>query len=125
MKAKLFTKARIIIATLVLLSVGLVTGISATTGPSSGCPEGTGGYKYNGNRTKETCYQYKTEKGYWWYIKGEVKWVGTVFASMGGEYRADEQITTYKGQEYKCDGANYEVCWVCNCYYQQVVPIEN
>ncbi len=118
MKTKLFTKARIIVATLAILSIGLVTGIAETVAPSSGCPEATGGYASTGIRTRKPCIETVKMSGYWWHIKGEVKWVGTVFASMGGEFQKDVRNIEITGQEYTCTGYD-KVCWVCNCYHSQ------
>ncbi len=122
MKTKLFTKARIIIATLVLLTVGLVTGIAETTGPTSGCPEETGGYASKGIRVRKPCMSVVTESGYWWYIKGEVKWVGSVFAGMKGSFEKASKTTKLEGHEYTCTGDD-KVCWVCNCYYPAVSAV--
>ncbi len=116
MKTKLFTKARIIVATLVLLSIGLVTGIAETVSPTGGCPEATGGFASKGIRARRACVETVSIAGYWWYIKGEVKWVGTIFASMGGEFQKDVRKIQVTGQEYTCTGYD-KVCWVCNCYY--------
>ncbi len=122
MKTKLFTKARIIIATLVLLTVCLVTGISATTGPTSGCPEETGGYISKGIRVRRPCQAKIIESGYWWFIKGEVKWVGTVFAEMGGSFEKASKEILITGHEYTCTGDD-KVCWVCNCNYPKIVSV--
>lgn len=123
MKAKLFSKARIISAMLVLLTIGLVTGFAEST-TADGCPEGTGGYMSKGNRKNLPCQHEILEKGYWWYIKGEVKWVGTIFADMKGSYQEGFKSKIIKGTEYSCDGYGDNICWVCNCYSLAIVEIE-
>ena len=115
MKTKLFSKARIISAVLVLFAVGLLAGF-AEVAEADGCPDDTGGFASRGIRIKKECVETRTETGYWWFIKGEVKWVGTVFAGMGGEFQKDERIVKFTGQEYTCTGDD-KICWVCNCYY--------
>ena len=115
MKTKLFSKARIIVATLILLSVALVMGFAENSN-AYGCPEETSGYQSKGNRKDYTCQHSIVEKGYWWFIEGEVKWVGAVFASMKGSFQAGSKTITINGTQYKCDGFDNDVCWVCNCY---------
>ena len=123
MKSKLFSKARLLIVSAILLSFSLVTGFAE--GPTmSGCPEASGGYASKGIRTKKVCTENVTEAGYWWYIDGEIKWVGTIIAGAGGRYEASVRTTTYLGQEYTCIGFD-NICWVCNCYYQPVATVED
>ena len=121
MKKRFLKKASLLLASIILISGGLIMGF-AEEGAGPGCPESTSGYKYEGNRKKIVCVQTQVEKGYWWFVNGEIKWVGTVFASMKGEYKEAVRETTYQGQEYSCDGFNYKTCWVCNCYYQNMTP---
>ena len=107
--------ALLICASLIILSIAALTAF-AETETGFGCPESTGGYIFEGNRDDESCKITTTEHGYWWYIKGEVKWVGTVFAGMKGEFKEAKRETVITGIQYKCDGLNYNKCWVCNCY---------
>ena len=124
MKSKLFSKVRVISATLVLLSISLVTGFAE--GPTmSGCPPETGGYAHVGNRSTHTCSQSVTETGYYWHINGEVRWVGAIIAKAGGYFEKGKKTKTFTGQQYQCDGMNHDLCWVCNCYYQPIVTIED
>ncbi len=115
MKSKLFSKAPLLLTAAILLFVSLLTGF-AESSSTFGCPEGTGGYASKGIRTKKTCENSVSERGYWWYIGGDVKWVGTITAGVGGRFEAAMRTTTYVGQEYNCVGID-NVCWVCNCYY--------
>ena len=116
MKKKLLKKAFLLGAGLIILSIGVFTAFAATNTPGDPCPKDTGGYLSKGTRKSYECQHSIVEKGYWWYIEGEVKWVGAVFASMGGSYQEGKKTTVINGQEYKCDGYGGEACWVCNCY---------
>ena len=67
MKRKILKRVLLISVGLVILSISVLTAFAATeTTPDPGCPEETGGYEYQGNRSTEYCYQSKTEVGYWW-----------------------------------------------------------
>ncbi len=124
MKSKLFSKARLLIVSAILLSFSLVTGFAE--GPTmSACPPETGGYAHVGSRSTEVCTRTVTTEGYFWHIGGEVKWVGAIIANVGGYFEKGKDIKTYEGTEYKCNGMNYDLCWVCNCYYQPVVTVED
>ena len=124
MKRKLLIKASFVIAALILVSGGLITSF-AETSEGSGCPEDTGGYASKGIRMKKECKQTVSEYGYWWYFKGEVKWVGTVIGGVGGRFEKSVRNITYTGIEYSCVGID-KVCWVCNCYFiNPTATIEN
>ena len=125
MKQKFFKRALLFGAGLVILSIAVLTAV-AETEVTDGCPPATGGYLFEGNRDDEECKITIIENGYWWYFKGEVKWVGTIFADMKGEFKAAKKETIITGIQYRCDGLNFNKCWVCNCYHQlSDAPIEH
>jgi hypothetical protein len=116
MKRKFLKRALFISVGLVILSISVLTAFAATSSSGYGCPQDTGGYLSKGTRKSYDCKHSIIEKGYWWYIEGEVKWVGAVFAGMGGSYQEGQKTTVINGTEYKCDGFGSDPCWVCNCY---------
>lgn len=124
MKSKLFSKVRIISIAMILFSFLLVTGFAKVTN-TTGCPAETGGYAHTGSRSTEVCNRTVTTEGYFWHIEGKVKWVGAIIANVGGYFEKGKDIKTYQGTEYKCNGMNYDLCWVCNCYYQPIMTVEN
>lgn len=119
MKKNYLKRALLVGAGLVILSIAVLTSFAETT-VVSGCPEDTGGYMSTGIRSKKECTQKIQEQGYWWYIDGEVKWVGTIIAGVEGRFEESVRTITYVGQEYTCVGMDKK-CWVCNCYFNAPV----
>ncbi len=119
MKKYLFPKLRLIGITMIILTVGLLTGFAETTDKTPNCPSGTEAYLSRGVRAIRNCNVTITEHGYWWYNNGGVKWVERKMENCSGTFEIASKTTTYQGKEYICVGM-HELCWACSCQYKHL-----